>query len=227
MAHPLFQKNRAMKLRKKGFSINEISKKLDLSKSTVNVWCRDVVLNESQLALLQKRKTWNNNVVIEKLANQKRKYRLDKVAVLKNIGAQVMSGLTDRDLLMIGFGLYWGEGYKNSSSELGFTNSDPAMIKFYIQWLRQQYKINLSDLILRVSINQAHTKRVTEVEQYWSHITKIPLGQFTKTSLIKAHSKKRFSNHFEHYGTLRVKVRRGTDLWRQIMGSIEFLKKII
>ena len=109
--------------------------------------------------------------------------------------------------------------------EVGFTNSDPAMILFFIRWLSKCYGITQDRLILRVSINILHINRVKEVERYWSRLTGVPLSQFTKISLIKSISKKRYANESVHYGTLRVKVRRGTDLRRKILGSVERCKQ--
>jgi hypothetical protein len=120
---------------------------------------------------------------------------------------------------MVGLGLYWGEGYKKGSQEMGFTNSDPDMIRFYIDWLHASYGIRRSNLILRVSINNQHTFRVTEVEEYWSKVCNIPRNQFTKMSLIKVQSKKHILTT-DHYGTLRIKVRKGTQLRRRVLGSI-------
>ena len=89
------------------------------------------------------------------------------------------------------------------------------------------YDIKSSDLILRVSINESHADRVREVKDYWSALTNIPQDQFSKTSLIKTRSKKMYANRQNHFGTLRVKVRRSTALRRRIMGSLEEIGKQI
>ncbi len=106
---------------------------------------------------------------------------------------------------------------------MGFTNTDPLMIKFYIEWLYQIYGVKKTDLILRVSVNANHAHRVQKIVRYWSSITGVSSTQFTKTSLIKATSKKIYPNLEEHQGTLRVKVRRGTELRRRVLGSIAAL----
>ena len=136
-------------------------------------------------------------------------------------GIADFGALTERDVYCIGLGLYWGEGYKKGSQELGFTNSDPKMIQFYIHWLERVFKINRAELILRVSINGIHKYRIKDVEKQWSQVTGIPLSQFTKSSLIKTDSKKVYGNMETHLGTLRIKVRKGTTLRREILGSLE------
>jgi hypothetical protein len=97
------------------------------------------------------------------------------------------------------------------------------MITFYIHWLRASFAIQQADLILRVSINSAHAYRITTVEQYWSTLTGIPRAQFTKPSLIVAARKKRYATDTNHFGTLRIKVRRGTRLRREILGGIAYI----
>lgn len=121
---------------------------------------------------------------------------------------------------MIGLALYWGEGYKSGNDECGFTNSNPDIIQIYIAWLKRIYTIPLSQLTLRVSINELHANRDSAVRAYWSRLTGIPLSQFTKTSFIKTTAKKVYANPSAHYGTLRVKVARGTQLRHRIMGSL-------
>jgi hypothetical protein len=138
-------------------------------------------------------------------------------------GGQMVGRMSERDVLMVGLGLYWGEGYKKGNQEFGFTNSDPAMIKFYIRWLQTCFGISKSDLILRISINVMHRQRVKEVESYWIRETTIPFTQFTKTSIIKSVVKKVYKNHGEHFGTLRIKVRCGTKLRRVVLGAIQGL----
>lgn len=140
-------------------------------------------------------------------------------------GAREIASLSHRDLFILGIALYWGEGYKSGNKECGLTNSDPVIIQAFIFWLKKIYSVQEKDLILRVSLNESHRGRVSLVEQYWSRVTNIPPSQFTKTSLIRSRSKKTFSNLDVHFGTLRVKVRRGTSLRRRIMGSIERLRK--
>lgn len=157
-------------------------------------------------------------------AKQKHIDRLAKEVRLKKDGLRGVGKLSRRDLFIAGLALYWGEGYKSSNGELGFTNSDPAMILFFIKWLQAIYGVPRDTLVLRVSVNNLHAYRVREIERYWSKVTSLPLSQFTMTSLIKTISKKRYTNESEHFGTLRVKVRSGTDLRRRILGSVAKLQ---
>ncbi len=133
-------KTKAFNLRRQGESINSIAKKLSISKSTASVWCRDVVLSETQLKVLSEK---SNTRAISALLHASEKKRSERIIATEKeirIGKQNVGRLSTRDIFMVGLGLYWGEGYKKGSQELGFTNSDPALILFYIQWLNRIYK---------------------------------------------------------------------------------------
>ena len=217
-------KEKALLLRKRGLSLNEIVRKLGANKSTVSHWCRDIQLSKLQQKELYARSSIKSLAALLKAAEGKRRVRILKVKELTLAGKKEVGQLTHRDRFIAGLALYWSEGYNHSGEEVGFTNSDPKMILFFIRWLAESYSIEKSRLILRVSINEGHSHRVKEVEHYWSKVIDVPLSQFTKTSLIKTVPKKQYANSSVHYGTLRVKVRNGTDLRRKILGSIEQLK---
>ncbi len=225
MAKPL-EHLRAHDLRKRGKSIADIATTLGVSKSTVSYWCRDIPLSKKAIeTLAQKSKNAGTKGLLVASEN-KRRDRGIRTALAYTAGKSDIAQLSDRDILCVGLGLYWGEGYKKGNDEFGFTNSDPLIILFFIQWVHKIYRVDTSDLILRVSINMQHAYRVSTVEKYWSLLTGIPLKQFTKTSLIKTTSKKIYKNSNDHYGTLRIKVRRGANLRRRILGSIQALQSL-
>ncbi len=218
------KKEKALVLRRKGLSLSEIARKLDANKSTVSHWCRDISLSKLQQKDLYARSSVKSLAALLRAAESKREFRIARVKELTHEGREAVGRLSRRDRFIAGLALYWSEGYKHKGEETGFTNSDPAMILFFIRWLADSYGIRKDRITLRVSINGGHAKRVKRVEHYWTKVTGVPLSQFTKTSLIKTVLKKEYANASVHYGTLRVKVRNGTDLRRKILGSIEQLK---
>jgi len=217
------EKGRVQELRRNGMSIRDISKITKNSKSTVSYWCRDIILTKRQLEkICQKQKIASLRSVI-KITEKKRRKRLNDIENFRKMGIEDVGKLSERDIFVIGLGLYWGEGYKKGTEELGFTNSDPKMILFFIEWLKKIYNVGKQDLTLRLSINIIHKQNENEIKKKWSNLTKIPINQFTKTSLIKAKSKKIYFDNENYLGTLRIKVRRGTNLRRRILGSVNAL----
>ncbi len=214
------EKHSALILRKNGLSINAIANKLHVSKSTVSMWCRDIILTEKQIQKIALQSKHHATAGLLRAAETLRSRRLLRTREAEDEGKRDVGVLNKRDIHMIGLGLYWGEGYKRGSQELGFTNSDPLLIQFYIKWLEKVFGISKEKLILRVSINNTHEHRDVEIIKFWSNITGIPRTQFTRTSFIKAASRRKYPQENVHYGTLRIKVRNGTQLRRRILGSI-------
>lgn len=215
------QREQARALRKRGLSMQEITLKMKVPKSTVSYWCRDIALSHSQIRRIAKKSLSRGRIGALRAAERKRALRIKATKWQKQIGRKDVAKISQRDLFMLGAALYWGEGNKSGNEECGLTNSSPDIIRIFMVWLKKIYGIEVQDLMLRVSINQLHRERICAVERYWSELTKVPLSQFTKPSIIKAKSRKIYKNRDEHFGTLRVKVRRGTALRRRIIGSLE------
>ena len=213
-------RERARILRRQGKSIRGISQVLRASKSTVSYWCRDIELSDKQIRLLAKSQREGAGLGRLRAAEMKRAERISATRTEFEHGKRSVGLLSRRDIFILGAALYWGEGYKSGNEECGLTNSSPDIIQAFIVWLREIHSVESRDLILRVSINHSHKQRIRAVEKYWSSMTKIPLSQFTKASFIKTKSQKIYANPYEHFGTIRVKVRRATALRRRILGSI-------
>ncbi|MEY3784187.1 MAG: hypothetical protein RLZZ230_509 [Candidatus Parcubacteria bacterium] len=213
------EKFEAVQLRKSGKSIGTIAKTLDVSKSTVSFWCKDISLTPKQIDKIAIESKHHATASLLKSSEKQREQRQNNIIQAQLRGKKMVGKLLNRDIFMLGLGLYWGEGYKKGSHELGFTNSDPLMIPIYIRWLKITYGVSKERLILRISINQSHEHRADEVLKYWSDLLQIPITQFTKTSFIKSSSKKQFYTE-KHYGTLRVKARNGTMLRHEVLGAI-------
>ncbi len=217
------QKECAQKLRTTGISIKDIARIVKVSQSTVSYWCRDIVLSPMQIKHLQEKSLTAGVRALMLASEQKRKSRIHETKRLNLLGSHDIKSMNKRDLFMLGLGLYWGEGYQEKTEGIGFTNSNPHIICIIIRWFKEIYGIKNADLTLRVSINAVHKARNEKLLSYWSQITSIPYHQFTKTSFIESKSKKIYENHNEYYGTLRVKIRCGTNLKRRIIGSLQRL----
>ena len=218
------EKETALVLRKEGMSIQDIANKLNLSKSTVSLWCRNILLSPLQIQRLQEKQKNASMKALMLYYEKNRKDRLERIEVATKLGKMDVVNFNNRDLFITGLSLYWAEGYKKGNEEVGFTNSDPEMLKIMIRWFKEIYHIKKEDFVMRVSINKVHTDRIQKVIEYWSQTLDTPVTQFTNTSLIQVNSKKVYTSSETYYGTLRIKVRRGTNLRRRILGSIEQLK---
>jgi len=223
MAKPRERIN-ARKLRKQGKSIKWIAKQLLVSPGSVSWWCRDVKLTSEQISLLEKngRDPFYGRRLGYALKQQK--LRTNKIERLRVEGIKDVGILLRRELFLVGIALYWAEGFKKDS-QVGLGSSDPAMILMFIRWLKECFGYTTEDLLIRVTVNEAHEYRIGEIIKYWSNLLGIDEELFQKPFYQHVKWKKEYDNPENYFGVLRVRVRRSKDFLRKIYGFIEGLKK--
>lgn len=97
----------------------------------------------------------------------------------KPLSFHIKTGLSskERELKTLGTALYWGEGYKTEKSKtVDFANSDPAMIRVFLVFLRKICGID--EKRLRILL-YCHNNPSVHI-RYWSAVTSIHERQFTK-----------------------------------------------
>lgn len=168
-------KLKAIQLRKKGFSMEEIHRKLKISKSTASLWSRNVVLNSTAVARIEKlgnagrkkgemvRRNKREKLILEIIQNhQKGLKRLPKSIFLNKLFCSL---------------LYWCEGEKRNSSVV-FVNSDPILVETFLRLLRSAF--SLDERKFRVVLHLHPYHKENKQKKFWSTITKISVNQFNK-----------------------------------------------
>lgn len=215
------EKIKAQKLRKhRGYSIKDIAKKLNVSKGSVSIWCRNIKLTKNQIACLDKKQKKGGYKGRLKGARTQRKKYLEKVKNLNNQGLKQVGKLNKRDLFIAGIGLYWGEGSK-TENRVGFHNSDPQIIRCAMRWFREILLITEERFTIYFIVNEIHKNRLDKITKYWSKITKIPIEQFRKPVLARVKNKKVYNNFHKHFGTLTIRINKSSSLFYRIQGYIK------
>jgi hypothetical protein len=214
---------KARELRKSGESIKVIAQRLNVSVSSVSLWCNDIALTREQTVELEKRMKdpfYGKRLQYSLIQQQA---RIRKIELLRQAGIAEVSRLTKRELFLSGVVLYWAEGFKKDS-QAGLACADPKMILLFIKWLSDCCNYSKTDLSFRVTLNNSHAYRIKEVEDYWIEVTGANRNQFQKTYLQHTVWKKLYERPDLYHGILRVKVRKSTDFLRKINGWIEGVK---
>ncbi|MEU9488738.1 hypothetical protein AB0D83_34730 [Streptomyces decoyicus] len=206
-------RDRARALRKEGRTYDEIQLELGCSKSSISLWVRDLPKpppRTPEEASAIARRGWEAT-----LKRRDEERRRTKQAATSEIGE-----LTDRELFLIGVGLYWSEGSKSKPYRLSeraiFINSDPDMIRVYLTWLRL---LGVSDERLRFHVHIHESADVAAAEQFWADLTGADRAAFGKTTLKKHNPKTVRKNVGEGYrGCLMIRVSQSAELYRRIEG---------
>jgi hypothetical protein len=132
----------ALALRKKGFSYNEISKKLEIPKSTLSYWLSDVVISQEAKSRIASR-VFAGSVkgLIERNKNQTALAK-ERAEVIRETAKKEVRNLMKSKLFLVGISLYWAEGYKKGAygskwKAVDFANSDPELVKIMMNFFRK------------------------------------------------------------------------------------------
>ena len=185
-------KEKAIILRKKGYSLEEISKKLKISKSTASYWLSKIRLNQkAQDRLKQRGILGQYKTILLSEIKRKKLFNKIRVDVKKDLSKISLSPKLARYICSI---LFWCEGSKNNYTTIKFTNSDPAMIKGFLSTFRLGFNINEQKLRALVHLHEYHNEN--KQIQFWSNVSKIPINQFFR-SYNKPHTGKRIKNGYQ------------------------------
>lgn len=206
---------KAIGLRTDGFSFREISEKLGISKSTASLWLRDVELSKVAQKRIYKLgvdgRIRGNNAVKNRIAAEDGK-------ILANAKKSIdQCDFLGKDLKIVCALLYWCEGGKTEKSQLTFINSDPKLVKYFIDTFRKAFDVDESKFRALIHLHDYHN--VNKQLLFWSEITKIPKLQFTKP-YNKPNTGKRKKDDYQ--GCISVRY-----YGRQIRQEIMFLIKEI
>lgn len=183
-------------LRSHGLSLPEISREVSISKTTVLRYIKDVEILPEFLA------QWAG-----KRGGSRKKKLLQQQIALEE-GKKIVGSLTEKEKMLFLSALYWAEG---SKGDFGLSNTDPDLIKIFIEGLREVF--NISDDRLRVSVRIYEDLDREECLSFWSQVVGIPKEQFVNVNVLVGKKKGKLP-----YGMCRVRVTKGASLLKKIMG---------
>ena len=128
--------------------------------------------------------------------------------------------------------MYWAEGSKEKdygrASRIVFSNSDPYMIKTFLEWLLIVIKIPKDKIYFDIMLHESNKERIKDVISHWSKYTNFPKKEFQHIYFKKNKINTKRKNIGENYfGLLRIIVRESSSLNRKTQGWVEGINKDI
>ncbi|MFA6992592.1 MAG: hypothetical protein WC269_04945 [Candidatus Gracilibacteria bacterium] len=175
-------KENALELRKLGKSYLDIEKQLGVPKSTLSDWFRGQSWSkEISAKLLEKAKPFHRARIqelnkirgehLKKLYEQADKEAIEEFELLKY-----------HPLFVAGLMIYWGEGNKVSKSRCWIANTEPLMIKLFLQFLRNICGFNNSRIKAWILIYPDLDEKLCK--SFWIGKTSLPVESFNKSTMI-------------------------------------------
>ncbi|MFE2143026.1 hypothetical protein ACFXA3_15000 [Streptomyces sp. NPDC059456] len=205
---------KARELRLQGMTYDRIQVELGCSKSSISLWVRDLPKPERhrtpEEASEISRRGWEKTLEKREVERQR----------TKQDAAVELGSLSERELFLVGVGLYWAEGQKSKPyarrERVIFVNSDPDMVLVYRTWLGL-LGIEPERIQYRLMIHESGD--VTGAEHYWADLLEVDHSYLQRTTL-KKHNPKTVRKNVgaEYRGCLVVSVLDSADLYRRIEG---------
>jgi Homeodomain-like domain len=202
--------------REQGMSVRDITDKLGVSRSSVSIWVRDIELTpEQHAALLARNPAYNRQR--SGIAAHARKRRRQRLGYQEHGRQLAMIG---DEFHAAGCMLFWGEGSRHRNAVV-FTNSDPAMAAFFLDFLRLYFAVADEEVALSCNLFADHADRQREIEDFWLSRLSLPRSCLRKT-IVNQYSKytTRKRTNMLPYGTCRIVVHR-TRIVQSLYGSIQ------
>ena len=167
-------KEKALSLRKKGMSYGQIKKELGISKSTLSNWLRDYPLSKERIKELRD----CNEQRIERFRETMRGKKEVRLLDFYNKERDNINFLSKREVYLAGLFLYWGEGGKSLyAARLQISNTDPAVIKFFIYWLQL---LGVAKSKIRAQLHLYNDMDIDRELNFWVKTLEMNKGQFSK-----------------------------------------------
>ncbi len=202
---------KARKLRQQGLSVGAIARELDVSKGSVSVWVRDVILTDEQQGILKNNQRENGG---SKGTETNRKIFLEKRLAYQNAGREYAR--KGRRLHQIGCMLYWAEGAKHRNV-IHFVNSDDSMMIIFVKFLREELQVKDEDMRIYIHCHTTDATEQERIKNYWFDLLKLP-SSCLRRIYVKESGNRRV-NRLEN-GVCTVRVH-NTELTMHIFGAIQ------
>jgi transposase-like protein len=213
------EREQARRMRhEEGRSIKEIARLLGVSTSSVSHWVRDIELTDTQHAALQARNGLHER---QRLAHAAMAAKARARRTTAQQGGRERARSLDYRYAA-GCMLFWAEGSRQRNKVV-FTNSDPAMVRFFVEFIREFFDISSDRLRLTCNLFADHEARQREIENFWLRTVGLPRSCLCKSTVNRysCYSQKKRKNKLP-YGTCRF-VLHSTEIAQTIYGSIQEL----
>jgi hypothetical protein len=191
--------------------MKEIARMVGVSLSSVSLWVRDIELDQAQQASMRVRAARRRGKASAAWARGRRREA--------QMTGRRRAGCGDV-LHVAGCMLFWAEGSRERNAVI-FTNSDPAMVRYFVRFLRECLAVPDHKMRITCNLFADHVARQREIEDFWLGIAGLPRAQLTKSivNVYSKHSQKKRRNKLP-YGTCRLVVC-DTAVVQSIYGAIQ------
>lgn len=159
-------------LRRLGLSYTEIQTRIEVKKSTLATWCRDLVLTDDQKGAILARTGSRQGIPVD--TNWRRRAEIE---LIRANARQEARELMNDPFWVAGVVMYWAEGSK-TRNDLSLVNSDPLALRIFINWIRGYLRPNPL-FTLQLHLHEGNDDRAAQ--DWWRCALDLRSARFNKT----------------------------------------------
>jgi hypothetical protein len=171
------KKQHAVDLRLEGYSLSYISEKIGVSRASLSHWLRDVSYSPNEFTQNTMNKARTHS------ATTRSRIRRESIGEFKKKAASDLGSISNRDLLMIGLGLFarsgrvGGGGIRAGSAfeKIELFTSDAKLARLFVLWIQNGLTIPTEYIFVRITVTPS--LRADMCSEFWAQALKIPKGQ--------------------------------------------------
>lgn len=168
--------------REYGYSYNEISGQIGVSKSTLSGWLKNIALTFEQEQRIQQRIEDNQTAFVAsaRKTNKERyrKARAEAYQLGENVASMIPDNHAVHELALAM--LYLGEGDK-TGNRVQIANTDPAVLEYFLWAMEELFDIERTEMSLRLNLIEAARLLESEMIEWWANVLGCAVDQFQKT----------------------------------------------
>ena len=213
-----------IKLRmKEDLSYTEIRKRLGVPKSTLSYWLREFPLSEERILELRRQGWKKGEASRERFRNtMKRNQELKRREVYKKYQKR-LDKISEDAFFVAGLMLYLAEGGKTNYAQISLANTDPKIIKFFIQWLIDFSGVAKKEM--KAELHLYENMDIKKEQKFWQKELGFRKNQFYKTQIRKLQKSSFSYKESYRHGTCQIYFP-GVEKKRELMMAIQaFLDK--
>jgi transcriptional regulator with XRE-family HTH domain len=199
-----------------GYSYNEISQQIGVSKSTLSHWLKHISLTLEQEERIQQRIEDNQTAFIAQArkSNQKRFKHAREQAF--QTGVEIASLIPENDIvheLALAM-LYLGEGDK-TGNRVQIANTDPVVLQYFLWAVEKLYQIDRAEMTLRLNLVEAARPYENQMKQWWAEQLHCTISQFIKSQFDKRSQSQKLTGDYHGVCTITYN---DTYLYERLVG---------
>ena len=158
MAYPPYIREKARKLRReRGFTIDELAERLAISRTTIYYWVRDLPIERKPAT------EWPGTARIAAARANRRRFKALRDAAYADGLARFPELSADRSFRDF-VTLFIAEGYKRDRNVVAIGNSDPAVMRVVVEWMRRE-----SARFIEFSIQYHADQNLGMLREFWGN----------------------------------------------------------